>query len=357
MWPFRRREASSDSDAVDGYTEKILDQMETSAAGESETRDAVAAVEIAASMIGRAFASAEPQPAHPLLTPGYLELLGRSLVTRGELVSVLEVMDGELRLFPACSWDLTGGQDPMTWKYRVDLPGPSRTRTTRRLPAEQVVHCRVNVLPTEPWRGRSPLEHAKLSAELLRRIEQNLTAEHKVQPSRIAPTIHSDAADMKTYARRLKKGGIHVLGGRSTWNLERRSSVRPPGYRNGSVRCPTRARSDARPGLGQFAGRRPHGRPHGLRHPRRARLRWRRHGRERRLQTLSGGAPSRRLGRICAAEFAAKLEVSDLKLDFSELMASDIAGRARAFQALVGAGMDLAKAAGLAGLMTSDEAT
>ena len=33
------------------------------------------------------------------------------------------------------------------------------------------------------------------------------------------------------------------------------------------------------------------------------------------------------------------------------LLAADLAGRARAFQSMVGAGMDLAKAAGLAGLM------
>ena len=105
MWPFRRREEPS-SGTIDGYTNRILDQLETSAAGESETRDAVAAVEIAASMIGRAFASAEPKPAHPLLSPGYLELLGRALVLRGELVSVLEIVDGELRLFPAHTWDI-----------------------------------------------------------------------------------------------------------------------------------------------------------------------------------------------------------------------------------------------------------
>ena len=58
------------------------------------------------------------------------------------------------------------------------------------------------------------------------------------------------------------------------------------------------------------------------------------------------------LGKMAAAELADKLDVSDLTLDFSELQASDVAGRARAFQSLVGAGMDLAAAAAVTGLMT-----
>ena len=38
-------------------------------------------------------------------------------------------------------------------------------------------------------------------------------------------------------------------------------------------------------------------------------------------------------------------------LDWQELRARDISGRARAFQSMVGGGMDIAKAAALSGLM------
>ena len=51
-----------------------------------------------------------------------------------------------------------------------------------------------------------------------------------------------------------------------------------------------------------------------------------------------------------AAELSAKLE-AEISLSFKGRLAADLAGRARAFQSMVGAGMDLAKAAGLAGLM------
>ena len=59
------------------------------------------------------------------------------------------------------------------------------------------------------------------------------------------------------------------------------------------------------------------------------------------------------LGRKVESELRRRL--GDVSLDWSELRASDLSGRARAFQSMVGAGMDISKAAGLAGLMDSDD--
>ena len=50
-------------------------------------------------------------------------------------------------------------------------------------------------------------------------------------------------------------------------------------------------------------------------------------------------------------ELRRKLEVPDLSLSFRELRASDLAGRARAFQSMVGGGMEPGKAAALSGLV------
>ena len=58
------------------------------------------------------------------------------------------------------------------------------------------------------------------------------------------------------------------------------------------------------------------------------------------------------LGRLVQTELRGKL--GDVTLDWSELRASDLSGRARAFQSMVGAGIDVSKAAGLAGLMDSE---
>ena len=53
---------------------------------------------------------------------------------------------------------------------------------------------------------------------------------------------------------------------------------------------------------------------------------------------------------IVAAELSDKLAV-DIKLNFDRMFASDLSGRARAFQSMVGGGYDVEKAAALAGLM------
>ena len=56
------------------------------------------------------------------------------------------------------------------------------------------------------------------------------------------------------------------------------------------------------------------------------------------------------LADLLAVELAGKLDTPGLRLTFDRLFASDISGRARAFQSLTGGGMDAARAAALAGL-------
>lgn len=55
------------------------------------------------------------------------------------------------------------------------------------------------------------------------------------------------------------------------------------------------------------------------------------------------------LGRLVSSELTLKLE-QEISFEWSELRASDIQGRARAFQSMVGAGIDVADARKLAGL-------
>jgi len=58
---------------------------------------------------------------------------------------------------------------------------------------------------------------------------------------------------------------------------------------------------------------------------------------------------------LVAAELAGKLDLPGLKFDFSSLWAHDMAGRAQAFKQMATAGMDIAQAAGLSGLMAMGE--
>ena len=60
------------------------------------------------------------------------------------------------------------------------------------------------------------------------------------------------------------------------------------------------------------------------------------------------------LGRIMERELRYKLNSPGLMLNFDSLFASDLSGRARAFQSMGGGGMDVARAAALSGLTEAE---
>ena len=69
-----------------------------------------------------------------------------------------------------------------------------------------------------------------------------------------------------------------------------------------------------------------------------------------RLALFSVLAP---LGRLVESELQQKLD-DEVSLSWQELRASDLSGRARAFQSMVGGGMAIAEAVAVAGLMVED---
>ena len=62
------------------------------------------------------------------------------------------------------------------------------------------------------------------------------------------------------------------------------------------------------------------------------------------------------LGRLVENELRKKLNAPELKITWQELMASDLQGRARAFQSMINGGMEITKAAALSGLLMPEEA-
>ena len=63
-----------------------------------------------------------------------LGMVGRAIVRRGECIFLIDVDADGLRLTPATSWEVTGGPEPESWTYRLQLAGPSRTRNASRPP-------------------------------------------------------------------------------------------------------------------------------------------------------------------------------------------------------------------------------
>ena len=151
------------------------------ASGPASIATATAAVEIAAGVWGRALSLAivTPQNARTrAITPAVLELAGRALARRGQVVFDLEVdAGGDLALIPcAASNVLIGSPDPATWIYSLQCYGPSST-VTRYRPRDGVVHLAANVSPDRPWQGRAPWQSAQLTGQLLAGVERQLSGE------------------------------------------------------------------------------------------------------------------------------------------------------------------------------------
>ena len=175
FWPFGNGKLETRDDS---YTDTLIAALVSRAQGKSlAVPSATAALEACAGTVGRGFAASEvsgPDTLTRALTPGILEMVGRSLIRRGEIVFLLDTTAGKLRLVPAESHDVSGGPFPEEWEYTVTLGGPSKTMTHEFVPAASVLHFRYAADPARPWRGNGPVEVAalagRMSAETVRAL-------------------------------------------------------------------------------------------------------------------------------------------------------------------------------------------
>ena len=133
MWPFAKVEHRES--ATDAIVTALIAQAGGSSAAPSV--EALGAVEAAAGLWARAFASASVEPATPAtmaLTPSVLAAIGRGLAVRGEAVYAIEA-NGVVSLTQASAWTISGGTRPESWLYAVELPLPSGKVSKRTLPA------------------------------------------------------------------------------------------------------------------------------------------------------------------------------------------------------------------------------
>ena len=348
MWPFTRRTEHRQASYTDGVVEALLSR----ASGTHADVAATAAVEAAAGALSRAFASAEIAPNTPAtrgITPDVLAQIGRALIVHGEIVLMLAVAEGRVRLLPVASFDVTGAADSTTWRYRCDLAGPSGSTTIAR-PADGVVHCRYSIDPARPWQGVGPLERARLSGRLSAELEAALGDEASGARGYLLPVPTDGKDDTVSELRR----DIGTLQGKTAlvetamagWGDGRMAAPRgdyePKRIGASPPASLATLRSDAAQAVLSACGV-----PVELVTPGDGtgqREAWRRflHGC---VQPLAS---------CVATELAAKLDTPGLMLNFDRLFASDLSGRARAFQSMVNGGMDVNQAAGLAGLLVDD---
>ena len=334
LWPFKRNNDEVREDWGERVAYDFMTEAETGGADISR----LAVAEACAGLVGRCFAACRVEGAD-MLTPDQLEIIGRSLILRGEYIGLLTATGG---LVPVSSADVLGRDaDPMTWGYRCSYSTPSAGTMTVVAPAGAVLHVRTGASRSAPWRGRSPLSGAMSDIELAAAVGRSLHGEARVKThvylhppqSDVNRQLTADQGDTLTAKiNNTKNGKLVVLG-----EAIQATRTRPD---------PSQALDEARrtscmeiaaacgvpPVLLQAGG-----------DGNSAREAYRR-------LTRSTIEP---LGRLLAHEAGLKLG-GHVDLDFSSLRASDVAMNARAFAALVTNGVPQAEALEISGLMEID---
>ena len=350
-WPWFHKLEVRDSSYTDALVSLIVEQSSGATLAKPA---ATAALEASAAIVARCFAAADvnaPDQYREALGPSTLSLIGRALIRQGEVLFAIEAANGRVVLIPAASWDVEGDADPASWSYRLTLGGPSRLSTVEPVGANATVHIRYQVDPEQPWRGVAPLASAalagRLSAETVMALADEVSGPRGLLlPTPVDgsdPTITTLKADIRAL-----RGKVALVESQSAGWAGDGSQTKPMG--DWQAR-----RLGAAPGAAlieqaALASREIYsacGIPLAL--VDKSEGSGQREGFRRLMH-----ATVTPLARIVAEELTRKFE-TDVSLSFDSLFAADLAGRARAFQSLVGAGMNATKAAGLAGLMQSED--
>lgn len=342
-WVERRQRAPVTGSG--GYTDLLVNAiLQASVGGGDDSPAVTAALEGVTTLYARAFAAAQVTGAGGIIGPSMMAAVARDLIRHGDSVWLIYSGD-RLQLLQVSHFDVFGGIDPESWRYEVDVVSPSRGSRTQRVPASQVLHFRYAVDRTRPWRGIAPLAWASGTGGLLAIVEKVLADESRGTRGYVLP-IPAGGQDEEVEAL---KGDLKSLGGGTAlvettaagWGDARTAAPaadwRPqrigPNYPQAVVQLRNDIEHAVATACGVPLALLTGGIATSLREA------WR-------LFLHGSVAP---LGRIVTQEASAKLERM-VTIDWTELYAADVQGRARAFQSMTGGGMDVAQAARLAGL-------
>ncbi len=202
-WPWIKPEVRQQD-----YTDILVNRLLATASGDTVT-GLTAVLEVCGGWWGRAFTSAEIQPAGAvadLLTP-HLAMIGRALVETGEILFAIDVDGDTVSLLPATGATVNGGPNPAGWEYELSIPGPSHT-LTRTLTADRVLHLMVTPSRKSPWRGESPIASSATTRALIDSMETRLAEELNSGVGFVVPVPNVQAttqlqADLRTLKGRL----------------------------------------------------------------------------------------------------------------------------------------------------------
>ena len=227
------------------FYDRVLSEIESSAAGTSADVSGTAAAEAVAGMLSRSLADSEVI-GDPMgfVSPEYLAQVGRDLVLSGESLHVIKMTERMADLIPASQWHWQStGAHPSTWTVRATLYGPS-TSETRIYPWEGVVFLTWGKTTGAPYRGRPVTQWAKHTAKLSAELERSLADESSGPITNLVPVPEGlDDPQMVSLATKIKNargkvsypetnaGGAGERGGRPDrdWKPERLGPTPPAG--------------------------------------------------------------------------------------------------------------------------------
>ncbi|WP_419163067.1 hypothetical protein [Candidatus Palauibacter sp.] len=334
-WPWGRREKRA-ADYGDEVARLLLARAQPGALADHLH---TLALEAAAGTVGRAFAAATVTGGiGPELEP-HLEMIGRSFIRRGECLLVPR-RGGYFS--PASSWNAKGSGGP--WQYEATIAEPD-AQNTLATAGSRVLHFRAQTSRDAPWRGRGPLEVADSGALLISNLEAALANETGGPHGQVVPVPTNpdeDAlGDLKAAIKDLAGRVLVAESQRRNWNDAEAGGARSDDWR------PQRLGANPPDGLVKLF----------VEH--------------RRAVLVACGVPPELLGggegtagregwrrflhgTLAPYGYILEREARDkgfgrIRLGWDRLRASDLTGRARAYQSLVGAGMDTGRASRLPG--------
>ena len=339
-WPFGLEKRA------DSYTDTLIALItERANNGPTPTSAATGALEAASGLVSRAFMTCEVQgspEAQRVLTPECLGMVGRALIRHGQIVFMIRTSRGRLELLPAQTHDVFGGPERDEWEYRITLGGPSETLTFENVPSSSIIHAKYAIDPSRPWVGMSPMSIAALAGRMSAETMAALADESSMPRGAFLPLPvdgeDSTVAAMQADIKRSKGSILTVEAGdfdnpadkRMADYAVKRFGAMPP---DSLVKLAQLATAEVLAACGVNPALVADTQGTAMREAYR--------------QFLFGLVSP--LGRMFAAELSEKLD-EDIKIDWTELRASDIAGRARAYGVFRGGGMDVNSAALQAGL-------
>ena len=356
-FPWTNREKRSGAGSG-SYTDAVVQAILSRAGGATLAIPAQsAAVEMASGVVQRAFAAAEvtdtTEAVMNALDASCRGLIGREMLRTGEALFFIDIVDGDIFLIPVSSSTVTGDPNPTSWRYELTVAGPSGTMSYKNVDYSQVLHFRYSFDAARPWHGLGPLQSATQAGRLVGNLSSSLADEAGTPHGYVLPIPpdkdgqDESVEEMRADIGKLDGGLSFVESMAGEWKGSgqanksdgyeaKRIGANPP---QSLVQLHDMATKEILSAYGLspalFGG------SDGTS----AREAWR--------QALHGLIQP--LARIVEKEVRVKLESPDLTFTFDRLSASDISGRARAFQSLVGGGMPVADAAALSGLISQGD--